>query len=322
MGRQPDPRPAQWLAGGAFGSSDARWHATPDDDPAEVAAAWLQHRLLRRIAERMGTDEVAAAELARRIGRPERSTYRAVRGERPVSLGELMAWAGAVGLELFQDFPESVAELLPPDVPALVPNWRPGAGQPMRFVRRSNISEVEWGGVATQLAAWLAAAKANGTVQFVAPRVVLHAVVTDLFRRGVPPGVAHPGSPEGTHAEVWFDDPQPAVLVTEVDLGDPASREAALAATRRAIGAAFAAAQHDADTRLVCLVLSRRAKERLDGYVEQIGGGWIQLPFERLRSLPDGDKFAATLTGHALGQMETADGAVLVWSVEKPDVVA
>jgi hypothetical protein len=192
----------------------------------------------------------------------------------------------------------------------------------MRFVRRSNISEVEWSGVVTELAAWLAAAKASGTVQFVAPQVVMHAVVTDLFRRGVPPGVAHPGSAEGRHAEAWFDDPQPAVLVTEVDLGDPASREAALAATRRAIGAAFAAAQHDADTRLVCLVLNRRAKERLDGYVERMGGGRIQLPFERLRSLPDGDKFAATLTGHALGQMETADGAVLVWSVEKPDVVA
>lgn len=322
MGRQAEPRPARWVVGGAFGSADARWHADPEDDPAEVAAAWLQHRLLRRIAARMGTAEVAPAEVARRIGKPERSTYRAVRGERLVPLDELVAWAAAFGTELFDDFPDSVSDLLPPGVPALAGDGGPGAAQPMRFVRRTALTDVPWAEVTVELATWLDATRACGTTHFLDPRVLLHALVTALFRHGVPPGVAHPGSNLGPHAEAWFDDPHPAVLVVVVDLDDSADREHSVAATRRVVEALFAAAGHDdADTRLVCQVLGRRAKERLDGYVER-DGDRLRLPFDRLRVLPGSDERGpANLSGRELTEAEATEAVILVWSVDKPDLV-
>lgn len=185
------------------------------------------------------------------------------------------------------------------------------------------IAEIPWAPVAGELAGWLDATRAAGTTQFVDARVVLHTVVAGLFRRGVPPGVAHPGVYFGTHAEAWFDDPHPAVLVVAVDFDESANREQALTATRRVVDAAFIAAHHDADSRLVCVALSRRAKERLDGFLEPSDGDRIRLPFDRLRALPGGgDKLGAMLSGRALCEAKAADGVVLVWSVEKPDVEA
>lgn len=323
MGRNPDPRPADWVMGDRFGAPSAQWQTAASHDPLEAAAAWLQHRLLRRIADAQGQARVNASALGRATRRSDRSVQRLVDGTKLATLADLLGWAGAAGFDLLDEIPRQVGDLLPPGLPPLQSDWNDGEWTAPSFRKHvSSIGEVDWNWVTERIAHHFSEEEAAGRSHLLTADLVRHELIKAIGELGLSSGKAYLGNPSGEHGriDVTIDAPEPGRLAIVVNVIPSSSRDADRSRHASILRSLIGLAETDANPKIAVLVLARQFVEYLADVLVGLGdspGSAVLAPFDRLRHIS-----ALEGTGELSGTNLASGGAspttsVLILSLNK-----
>lgn len=179
-----------------FGADpNLRWPSPSlDDDPAQVAALWLHHRLLLAIRERCGHD-FSAALLARESGQHVRRAQRLTSGEQRLELSDLLAWLLVYGLDLAHLLPRTVHEAFPTEYQPLSDGIVAGARRPPCFAG-TIVSEPDWDSLCRTLCEFVDAELANGRAELLTNSVFRREGVLALAELGFPTSVVDAAADE------------------------------------------------------------------------------------------------------------------------------
>lgn len=184
--------PARFVVEGNFRGA-VSWRPQDTDEPAAVAAAFVQQQLVAAVRRSVRRD-VSAAEVARAVGRqPDDRTVADVwAGRRAIALPMLLDIAlvfGVSPLPTSDDPGTTLSLLFPPPYGGMLSGWVPGEGRPM-FRRPGVPSEPDWDQVAEHVAARWGDQVRDGVSHLVRASVIAYAVVDGLAAAGVPPALA------------------------------------------------------------------------------------------------------------------------------------
>lgn len=168
-----------------FGTdAQARWAVKPDDDPATVAAAYAQHRLIVALRESETCD--SAAQLAVMTGDSPRTVQRYFTGSATAPLPAVLAWVigggTLVGEALVNDH-----RFFPTDAPPLEAGWPPGSKTRMRFAPDQRDGELPWRAIGEQLTGWVTGETDSGRRHLIDTHATATRLAT-LLCEYVPPG--------------------------------------------------------------------------------------------------------------------------------------
>ena len=154
---------------GHFRDASDDWNVDRDDEPARVAAAWLQCRVWAAIAEGRASVESFATDLKQS---PE-AQRKKLSGAQPASLRDLAAWMLAAGAPAYESLPREDSEFFPASAWQMLAGWRSGSGRQPAFVSGT---DPDWGSVAES---------AVGDLASMEGRSALHLLTSDWLRQRV-----------------------------------------------------------------------------------------------------------------------------------------
>lgn len=188
MSREPELVPNAWVDQGFGLDPDASWEVDARvDRPAQIAAAYLQHRLLLRLREQ--GPGLKGKDLAEVIGKSEPTASRVITGGRVLGLDDLVALAFAGGVDLRSLLDDRLERLLPSGVPQIRPNWHEGDWKPAEFVDEGDVGGLPWKMVVDSIAAWVETESGAQRLHLLSSHVLSYRLVAELADRGVEGGV-------------------------------------------------------------------------------------------------------------------------------------
>lgn len=170
-----------------FGTEGCRWPPEPRDAMPQVAALYLQHRLVLALRAAV-PDVINAATVARDTGIARKTCQRQLAGTQPLGLDDLLVWCAAYDLSLMPLLPSTdLTELVPEPYRRRVRRGRLGDRAPLNFVDPG--TEPDWAAVAKALLDRLVLAQRAGASHLLtAPAVAAEAALA-LVAQGTPPGL-------------------------------------------------------------------------------------------------------------------------------------
>lgn len=160
-----------------FGRSGAQWVVTLQDDPAEVAAAYLQHRLVLQLGSSHELDASTAGQLMGTSDR--RTTERRVRGQQAIPLVELVRSALSGLDDPAGIIPDEPTEWFPAEARHLLSAWGPGL--PLVFTEPDTLLAT----VVARVTAYVAAEEREARLTVLSAEAVVREVLRGLRQNGI-----------------------------------------------------------------------------------------------------------------------------------------
>jgi hypothetical protein len=160
------------------------WQIDAKDDPGQVAAAWLQHRVVRTLV----TEGADANKMAACLSSEGPNSLRAkLRGDRPMSLVDLLRWAMAIQPSVLTHLPQhlsDLAQLLPPEAVRLLPDRTPGKYRRITF-QADGLVRVDWPSLQLSLSDWLEDVETDSLAWSITPQVLRVELIRQLQASGI-----------------------------------------------------------------------------------------------------------------------------------------
>lgn len=321
----PPSGPSRFVVTGQFGVDDVRWQVSPEDKPADVAAAVLHHLLVRRLRE-LYAGRLTADGLAAATGGSERTTLRLLNGEGDASLANVVAWTAAAGPALVEHLTFDPLSLLPTEAPPPVQDWQPGQWRPLRFSVGAGPLDIDWRRVATGIAGYLSTEEAHGRARLITVEVIRHLTLTAVTEAGVPAGLLSIDAPVddgGDIVDLVVDaEPETMAISFACAFGTGSGRDALRAATSSIITVMRKAAVAHADHRTVLVVASEAVADRLARVWRGCTGAPgdpLVLDFGDIRNYVGTGAEPFDVRGRLLARPATTSFFVAVAELDKPD---
>ena len=236
----PEQRPRRFVQDGSFRASDPVWTPQPaTDDPVDVACAFLQHKIMSAVASVGGTP----SKIHQALGGDALSTLGAkFRGERAVTLDDVVRWALGLDPSILDAIPHQVADLrdlFPAPYWPHMSHREPKLLTQVRFENR-RYEAPAWTDILQTVGGWLEAEVTAGRAWSVTPMVLSNRLLVAMATFGVESHgtVKDPGAPDGVVDFVWLSAPSLRIRVLTVAdelRSGPDSVRASLASTAHLI---------------------------------------------------------------------------------------
>jgi hypothetical protein len=181
-----------------FGRAGYQWDGDPGQDPAEIAAQYMHHRLLVRVRDHLGTRapaaRIAEALGAKRDSAAEKHIRRLVSGELKLTIADLLRCCHVFKIEPSEALGRGLGyrNSYPDIYRALLDT----SSQPLPTFRRR--PRVDWSHICEAVVRQLSTEDAS-ELEFTTEQVIRHQVVQELAAIGVPRAIIAPRGSAGIH---------------------------------------------------------------------------------------------------------------------------
>lgn len=289
-----------------FGHPDVTWTPSADHDPRQVVAAWLQHRVVLAIRQRVGA--MSVREMAARLGVNKSTVGRWLAGQEPLSFPALGTLAAAFGVEILDALAidgNDPIDLLPPP-------YRPLARHEHGHLNFARPNEPAWAQLAAAVAAAVTDAEADGSSHL----LTASTLAWSLAR------TAHALAPTQDVVDLDPDNPNIVTLGLEVSITvtvtvvseGPAPQ--VRAGILRALGG-LRAAGTDVSRPVSALMLGQRGARILEQILNRAGDGFATVSATALARAGMGDPIDADVTVLELVCVDAGAGRVALLEITK-----
>lgn len=182
-------RPDRFLHAGKFGTRTAQWTVHSGQSAADIAAAWMQHRMAVRANDLISASAVTLSSLAEAVGEQPENLRRKLTGASQARLGDVLSWLLAMGRHDEDGLSGDAMSLLPPSHQAAARGWVPGRFDLPVFVppAEGDPATWDWRSVAEDVHQLCRTEMLAGRGRLMEEGLLRHALLMSLERLGVEP---------------------------------------------------------------------------------------------------------------------------------------
>lgn len=198
-------QPREFLVAGDLHQPRALWRVDSTCDPADVAAAWLQYR----VVQTLDASGVSVSDMAACLANETANSIRGkLRGDRAMDLVDLIRWSMAIEpglLTLMPDELTDLAQLLPPETARLLVSRTPGGYRRATFRSGTSLDLLDWQAISVAVSDWATDTSKSHLAWLITPTVLRQELIRLLQQHGVSESMIVPVSgvePDGAFAVI------------------------------------------------------------------------------------------------------------------------